>query len=156
MRVSLVALPLALAAIGCSSSEFRVSDGAREKAQALLRTIETDVAASCSAGPEGRNFDASIKKARGELAELRGVAKSKGDRAVMLLVASVLMRDRERCTLIGMGAETGHESVAQLEGERGACMVELKPWLEGQGREDLLRASCLAMAEQAAQTLLLK
>ena len=95
-RIGVVAVVVTLA---CSGSEFRVSPAGGEKAGALLKTLNTDLAETCTAGPENRRYDEMVSRSRAELGELRAVVKTKADRAAMLLLASVLGRDRVRCTL---------------------------------------------------------
>ena len=145
-----------MATMACSASEFRMSPEGQQKAATVLKTIDTDLEATCTSGPESARFNQVTARARAELAQLRGVVKTKADRAAMLLIASVLMRNRERCTLIQMGADSTHEAVTYAENERQACATELAPWLEGKGTEELLKTPCLAEAEAAAQTLLTK
>lgn len=86
---------------------------------------------------------------------LRGVTKTKADRAAMILLASVLMRDRVRCTLVQMGAPDSHESIVEALAKREVCLSELGPWLEGKGNEGLLKMPCLAEGETAATELLI-
>jgi len=153
LRIGVVAI---VATVACSSSEFRVSPEGGQKAATLLQTINTDLAATCTAGPEGLRYDEMVSRSRAELAELRGVAKTKADRAAMLLLASVLMRDRVRCTLIQMGADETNSTVAEALVKRDVCLKELAPWIEGRGTEELVKAPCLSEGEAAAQTLLIK
>jgi hypothetical protein len=152
--IAAVVTSVAVVAAGCRKSEYHISAGAREKLSAVLTTINTDIAESCTNGPFVKRYPSDVAKAKQQLRELKAVGTNAADRAVMLLAAQMLRHVEERCTVMSIvDAEPNPQLEINLEAQAKACADELLPWLEGKANPFHLKQPCLKNAESRGPLL---